>query len=40
MKEIHAMARRKALGAEEAVDAILEVLDETEEEEDEGKDPK
>ncbi|MBO6561278.1 MAG: hypothetical protein JJ959_12115 [Nisaea sp.] len=38
MKEIHAMARRKALGAEEAVDAILEVLDQTEEEE--GKDPK
>jgi len=27
MKEIYAIARRKALGAEEAVEAILEVLD-------------
>ncbi|WP_420405370.1 hypothetical protein [Nisaea sp.] len=40
MKGIHAIARRKALGAEEAVDAILEVLDESEVGDDEEKDPK
>ena len=39
MKEIYAITRRKALGAEEAVDTILEVLDENEESGEE-KDPK